>query len=216
MKTADIHEPGSAAAETAVDTVARLLAPPMHTLGRRGTVLTPLVLVFVLSVVSTAVLQSFVVKAGSQGAGLGALLWSFAVLSPVLALMKGLFLGLAAWALLVLLGAGTRAVPILSALLYGEAILALQNVWIAAVVLVRGRFDPTLPVPVGLDAIVGPAHPLLLGLARGVTPFHAAWLLFLTFALTSPHGLPRWKGAVTALALWSVSAGLVISRVLLS
>jgi hypothetical protein len=213
MNTAATPEAAEAgtAADNVLDRVARLVAPPLHTLGGAGTLVAPLGLVLALSMASVATIHGVVAAAPDAPMGEG-MLWALGLLSPVTALFKGIFFGATAWALLVLLGASSPFRAVLSALLYGEVVLAFLNVWVAGVVLARGRFDPAEPVHAGLDAFVAGAHPVLLELARGVTPFHAAWLLFLTFALTTPAGAPRWKGAVVAGALWSLSAGLIVFR----
>lgn len=211
MNTAPLHETHAHTPGGMLDRMARLLAPPADALGGRGTLAAPLLLVLASSAAGAAWLQGPVAQAQAASLSPGAL-WTLAMLSPVVALAKGLFLAAMAWALLVLWSAPARFVRVLSAVLYGEAILALQNLWIAGVVAARGRFDPTDPVHVGLDAVVGSGHPVLLAVARGVTPFHLAWIVFLALALAPRRDGPRWKGWAVACALWATTAGLLALR----
>lgn len=218
-KRGTIDEAGSRMRET-LDRIARLILPPIDTLGGRGTIVVPLLLVLVMSLLTAAGVQPWV----SAGLGSGGLenrtvlsgwLWTFALVSPGLAAMKGLVLAVAAWAMLVLLGAAPRLRPLLSTLLYGETVLALQGVWIVAAMALfgSGGLGPAnaSALGLGLDALVPGLSPPILALARNVTPFHLAWVGFLAVAFFHLGPVSRTKAVVTGIVLWFlvVSVGLI-------
>lgn len=211
----------AAAPDGWLDRIAKLVGPPTGTLGDAGTIVSPLLLVFAVSLVSAAAAWTWASSAppGSGAALLGRsgyLVWLLALAAPLGAALKGLLFASMAWAVLVLLGGRPTARPLISALFYGEAILAVQGLWVTGAALVWSLPAPgpgsALPVPSGLDAWVGASSGTLLTVAQNVTPFHLAWVIFLTLAFTR-QGAVSWKrGLGTAVLLWGLSTGLAILR----
>lgn len=204
-----------------LDRIAYRVLPPLETLGEPGTILTPLVLVLVSSLLTAAAMQA--VGGGVPGgsalppASVRPWLWVLTALTPLFALLRGGLLALVGWAVLVLLGAAPRMRAVLSALLYGEAILALHGPALVLTLLVQGgvRQGP-VPVATGLDLFVDPSHPVLLAVARGITPFHLAWLAFLALALASCARVSRSRGLAAGTALWLLVVGLGVLQALLA
>lgn len=208
--------------EGRADRFAALLVPPIDRLGGRGTIVTPLALVFVIALCASGATWAW---AGSAPPGSGAallrtsgyLVWVLAVVSPLAAALKGLLFAAMAWGSLVLLGGTPPMRPLFSALLYGEAILVLQGLWITAGAMVVGAAPPgpggAMPIPSGLDLWVGANGGALLALAQQVTPFHLAWVLFLTLAFASHGRVSRGRGLAAALLLWGLSTGLAVLRI---
>jgi hypothetical protein len=205
-----------------LDRVASLVLPPLDSFGGRGTILSPAILILLVALVTTAALQRWglaltPVGDGATSGAMAGILWVLAALSPGLALARSALLALVAWAVLILLGSAPRYRSILSAALYGEVILALQAPTTLVTLLLMGGPRPgAVPVPTGLDLLVGEHGPALLALARGVTPFHIAWVAFLAFAIASCARAPRARGLLVALILWSGMVGLGVARSLLT
>ncbi|HSG09746.1 MAG TPA: hypothetical protein VLA36_15395 [Longimicrobiales bacterium] len=204
-----------------LDRVARLVGPPTETLGDQGTIATPLLLVFSISLVSAAAAWTWASSAppGSGAALLGRsghLVWLLALAAPLGAALKGLLFAAMAWALLVLFGGCPAGRPLVSALFYGEAILAVQGLWVTGAALAWSLPAPgpgsALPVPSGLDAWVGASSGPLLTVAQNVTPFHLAWVVFLTLAFTRQAAVSWRLGLGTAFLLWGLGTGLAILR----
>ena len=104
----------------------------------------------------------------------------------------------------------------MSAVLYGQVILAAQGAWTAVLLWWMGaarlHAPSDLVLHTGLDAFVAdPASPLA-ALARGVTPFHVVWLAFLTAVMVRGTGVPWWRGALAACTLWAIATGLGVAR----
>ena len=143
-------------------------------------------------------------------------LWLAAAATPVVAVLKGFVLGGIAWAVLVLGGrmpAYRRTVALVVA---AEFILAAQALWMVVLLRVRGLSAITSPdalrIPTGLDLLFSdPATPLG-ALATSVTPFHAAWVLFLAWSFARTAGGHRLLGAVAALACWAPGALMALLR----
>jgi hypothetical protein len=184
-----------------------------------------MILVGVLSVAAAAGMQPMVGAAfsgGPSGVGTGmqSWLWLLAALSPVLALAKAAVLGAAAWAVLVLVGEGARFLVVASAFLYGEVILALQGVWIAAVLHARGVGSVSGPIDLrvfsGIAELLGDVHPALIALTQGASIFHLAWITFLSLALASAATTTRTRGFAAALTAWSLATAAGAIRALFS
>ena len=181
----------------------------------------PLFLVFLVSLVAAAATWTWAASAPpGSGADLlrrsGYLVWLLALASPVAAALKGALFAALAWGILVLMGGtpGFRATA--SAMLYGEAILSVQALWVTAGALFLGLPAPesagALPIASGLDAWVGSDGGALLALAQQVTPFHVAWVIFLGLAFGARSGVSRGRGFTAALILWGLSVGLAVLR----
>jgi len=208
-----------------LDRLASKIVPRFTDLGGPGTVMSPLILVGAISVAAAAGMQPMVGAAfAGQTSGVGgsmqSWLWLLAALSPVLALAKALILGAAAWAVLVLVSEGARLLVVASAFLYGEVILALQGVWMAAVLHVRGVGDVSEPLDLrvasGIAEFMGDAHPALLALTQGTSVFHLAWMTFLTLALASAAKTTRVRGFAAAWTAWSLVTAIGVLRALFS
>jgi hypothetical protein len=205
--------------------VAGKIAPRFTDLGGPGTVMSPLILVGALSVAAAAAMHpmvraAFAGQPSGVGTGMQSWLWLLAVLSPALALAKALTLGAAAWAVLVLTAEGARFRVVTSAFLYGEVILALQGVWMAAVLHVRGVGSVAEPLDLrvasGIADFMGDVHPALMALCQGSSVFHLAWMTFLTLALAFAARTTKVRGFVAACTAWSLMTGIGVIRALLS
>ncbi len=208
-----------------LDRIVGRVVPRFTDLGGPGTVTSPLILVGVLSVVSAAGMHpmvgaAFAGQPSGVGAGLQSWLWLLAAASPLVALAKALILGGAAWAVLILVAEGAGFIAVASAVLYGEVILALQGVWIAAALQARGSGSLSEPsdlrVVTGLGELIGNPHPALLALAQGTSVFHLAWIVFLSLALASVGCTTRVRGFAAALMAWTLVTGMGVMRALLA
>jgi hypothetical protein len=143
-------------------------------------------------------------------------LWIIAGLSPLVAGLKALLLGGVGWAVLVLAGALPRFRTLVSTALYGEALLAVQGLWVALVLHLREGDRLTRPADLmvftGLDVFVQDATSPLAALARGVSPFHAAWVVLLAVLFTYAARTTWRRGTSAALACWVVAIGLSALR----
>lgn len=208
----------SGASGGVLDRVAACALPPLGSLGSRGTLVSPLLIVLAMGVATAAGTQAWGwgLAAGPGGPPpetIRVWVWVLAASSPLLALLKGAVLALVAWALLVLSDAPTALRPVLSSVLYGEAILSLQGPALLLTLLLQGGVRAGgVPVPTGLDFFVDPAHPVLLALARGFTPFHVAWVGFLAVALAASAGTSRARGLAVSGTLWTLVVGLGVLR----
>lgn len=201
-----------------LDRTADLVAPRLSSLGEEGTLVAPLILVLAVSLATAGATRMWAWDLAfeeSTSASMSTVLWVVAALSPVVALVKGGLLALAAWSVLILLGAPGRMRAILSAVLYGEAILALQGpVLLLTLLLQGGAREDGLALPTGLDVLVQPGHPVLLAFAHGVTPVHLAWVAFLATALATGARCTWLRGFVAAAFLWVLTTGLGVLQAL--
>lgn len=194
--------------------------PGLDDVRRHEPVLAPLVLVAAFSLTTAVSVQPFLASAlpGAAGRGFALLIWLMAVLSPLLMGGKAAVLGVLSWSFLVVLGREIRLRSLVSVLLYGEAILALQGVAIVTVLNFRGPGAVASPgdlyVPMGLDALVSTAVPVLEALARGTTPFHVAWAVFVAAGLTQVAGVRRPTAWLTVGVLWGLSQSPSVVRAL--
>ncbi|MDP2958377.1 MAG: hypothetical protein Q8N53_18255 [Longimicrobiales bacterium] len=204
-----------------LDRLAELLVPRLGTLGRSGSILTPLLLVLGVALTSTWAARVWAASAPAGSAGpllqnAGGLVWILAAASPVAVALKGTLLALLAWGVLVLLGGAPPMRPLVSALFYGEVLLALQALWVTGAALVLDLPAPgpgrLMPVASGLDAWVTSGNGAVLAMVQSVTPFHLAWVVFLGLAFALHAGVSRWRGLAAALLLWAFTVGLAVLR----
>lgn len=204
-----------------LDRTARLVLPRLSDLGGPGTLLAPLVLVAIFSLLGAVGMDPMVEAAfrnGSPGAGvtLRTWIWLLGVLSPVFAMVKGLVLGGAAWSVLVLLGGAPAFRAVVSAVLYGEALLSLQGLWISFVLHLRGvasMAEPSdLRVVTGLDVLADASSPVSVALAQGLSVFHVAWVVVLCLAFAHAAGTTRIRSSVAAAAVWCLVVGAAVLR----
>lgn len=145
--------------------------------------------------------------------------WIAAAATPLLALAKGVVLGGVAWAVLVLGGKSPRYRSTLAIVVAGELILGVQGLWIALLLRARGAGAITSPedlsIPTGLNAIYPDPTTPLGALAGSVTPFHAAWIIFLAWRFTLAEGSRPW-GALAAAACWIPGPLVSVLRILAS
>lgn len=146
--------------------------------------------------------------------------WAVTLFSPLGALVKAAALGGVAWAVLVLVDIEARYRSLVSTIVYAQIVLALQGVWIVALLWLRGRSHLQTPgdlmLSTGLDAFVhDPASPLG-ALARGVGPFHMAWVVVLVVGFAAV-GRASWKRtSVAAAAVWTIAVAITVVRAALS
>jgi hypothetical protein len=203
-----------------LDRLASLVVPRLCELGGPGTLLTPVVLVSVLSLLALAGIDPVLGSAvGGDEPVVTAMRSSvrlFAVLAPIFAMAKAVVLGGVAWSVLVLVGAMPRYRALVSAVLYGEVVLAFQGLWIGLVLQIRAAggpmLRPDLHVPSGLDAFGVPSSPALAALVQGLSVFHLTWILVLGLAFAHGAATTRRKSAVAALAVWCLVVGLGVLR----
>jgi hypothetical protein len=194
--------------------------PDAQALRDRGPLLVPTLLVGVVTVLSVGAMMPLM---RSAYAGKPELLptvtygvWAVTLLSPLTTLVKAAVLGGVAWAVLVLTSVEARYRSLVSMVVYAQIILALQGAWIVALLWLRGRSHLLAPgdlmVSTGPDAFVRDPTSPLAALARGVGPFHVAWvvLLALGFAAISRRS---WKRtSVAAIAVWMMAVGMTVVR----
>lgn len=203
-----------------LDRLATLVVPRLSDLGGPGTLLTPVLLVSMLSLLALAGIDPVLGSAAGSGEPVAAAMRSsvrmLAVLAPIVAMVKGVVLGGVAWAVLVLVDTTPRFRAVVSAVLYGEVVLACQGVWIGFVLQLRaagGILSRTdLHVPSGLDAFGAPSSPAVGALVQGLSVFHVAWVLVLALAFVHAAATTRPRGAVAALVVWGLVVGLGVLR----
>lgn len=195
-----------------------LVVPGIDDIRRHRPLGTPLVVVPVLSLASAYALRPMVAEAmaGDTARGVEAWLWLSAFLSPVSAGAKALALGALAWSVLVVAGRDAPFRLLVSIFLYGEALLALHPVAIAAVLQMRGPGAVAGPedlyVAMGLDALVQPVAPALAAAVRALSVAHAVWFLFVSCALVRvPELSGRWAVGL-ATGAWMLTLGVAAVR----
>lgn len=180
----------------------------------------PVLALSLMALASAAVLAPVVDAAyGAEAEALATIarrgLWATVAATPVVALLKGAVLGALAWAVLVL---GGKEVPYRDCawnLLVAELILGAQALWTALLLRLRGidasAGPEALRISTGLDLLFPDPTTPVGGLALSVTPFHAAWFLFLAWAFSRVGG-SRPMGLLASLACWLPGAALPILR----
>ncbi len=225
----DVYEASASCAERPHPSgrrgVIRYLAPSFSDMGRWWTLAAPLALLSLLALATAAglspVLRDAVLARTPENAGrMQALLWVVALATPLTAGAKAAVLGGVAWAVLVLLGAAPRLRATVSAILYGEVILALQGIWMVATLLVIGGVGlhpvDLTGVSAGLDSVIPDRFVVLDAIGKGVTPFHVAWAFFLVVALSALARTSRLRAGVTVAVLWGGVVGVGVLRALWS
>jgi len=200
--------------------LARGLHPTFHLLRTDPPLVTPALLVGALSFATVAATSPLVRVAYSARPELLptvlAGLWTMAALSPLFALLKGAALGAVAWAVLVLGGAEARLRSVVSTLLYGQLFLVLQGTWMTVLLWLRGtdhlRAPADMLMPTGLDFLFPDPTTVMGAVARGVTPFHVAWVIFCAVVIARVGGASRWQSAFAAASVWMFVVGLGVVR----
>ena len=176
----------------------------------------------VINVVSAWLIRPFANAAladdSSAAQGVAFAFWLSGALSPLVALVQALLLGAAAWAMLTLGGTLVRFGRLLTVLLAGQVLLSLDNLFIAAVLLVRGIAAVTKPadlwVPQGLDIFFSVGSPVAQAIAGNVTLFHVAWFAFLVAALPHTIGVSRRAAIAVGIATWDGMLAVAVARAL--
>lgn len=187
-----------------------------------GALIRPLLWIWALTLTTVLAMQPLVGAAyASQPEALQATmrtgLWVVGVLSPVIAAVKAGILATVAWAVLVLTGMrAPRPRSLVSAVLLGEVLLAVQGLWVAFILHLRGTDRLAVPadlmVVTGLDALVTDPSSPLAALARGVSPFHVAWVVLLALLFAALARASWLRGAVAAATCWVVMVGVAVLR----
>ena len=198
-----------------------MLIPSLDDIRVHRPIVPPLVVGWVFSLAAAfslrPLLQSLM---GEQGAevtrAMMFMVWLLALIAPVVQLLKAGLLTALGWAVLVLTNSERRIRPILSVLLYGEAILAAQGVLLALYLhLTTGGSvaSPTdLQVSLGLAAFVPATSPFLLAVAQVLSIGHVCWFAFLVMALRRCDG-PEVRPALgLALFFWGVTMAFSAAR----
>lgn len=186
------------------------LVPGLDEIREHEPLMPPLVLGWVVALVSAFSLRPFIVAAlpADQLAAAGAVefsLWIVALFAPAFQLVRAVALGVLAWALLVLADSARRFRAILSIVLYGDVILSVQGLLLAFYLHLTtggGAGPQALQAPFGPAVFVPTSRPVLFAVAQSMTFVHVAWLAFLMIAFHRVLDLGRVRAAVFAAALW--------------
>ena len=188
-----------------------LLVPGLDEIRQHEPVFPPLVAGWVFSVVAAIASRPLILRAvgGEQPAAASTIQFVLvlaALIAPLLMLLKALLLTAVGWAALTLVGVESRIRPLLSVLLYGEAILMFQGVAVVLLVHITTGGAVSSPqdlqLPLGLAAIVPPTMPVLWAVAQSATLFHLAWFVFLTMAFRRCVGPGRARAFGLASLMW--------------
>ena len=202
-----------------------MLVPSLEDIREHRPILPPLVAGWILALVSAVslrplVLGSLPAEQAGYARGVEALLWILALLAPLIQLLKAGLLTAVGWAVLVLTNADRRIRPILSVLLYGEAILAMQGVLLALFLHFTTGGSVSSPeefqVSLGLAAFVPPSRPMLLAVAQNLSVVHLAWFWFLLVALRKSVGLGPREAVGLACFFWGALLALAATRSLVA
>ena len=191
-----------------------MLIPSLDDIRVHRPIVPPLVVGWVFSLAAAfslrPLLQSLMVDQGAEiTRGMMLMVWSVALIAPVVQLLKAGLLTILGWAVLVLTNSERRIRPVLSVLLYGEAILAAQGVLLALYLHLTtgGSVDSPadLQVSLGLAAFVPATSPFLLAIAQAFSIGHVCWFAFLVMALRRCDGLEVRPALGLALFFWGVT-----------
>lgn len=198
-----------------------MLIPSLDDIRVHRPIVPPLVAGWVFSLVAAFSLRPLLESLmGDQGAevtrGMILMVWLLALIAPVVQLLKAGLLTTLGWAVLVLTNSERRIRPILSVLLYGEAILAAQGVLLALYLHIATGGSVTSPaelqVSLGLAAFVPTTSPFLLAIAQAFSIGHICWFTFLVVALRRCDG-PAYRPSLgLALFFWGVTVAFSAAR----
>lgn len=198
-----------------------MLVPSLDDIREHRPIVPPLVIGWVFSLVAAFSLRPLLLSAmASQGAevaqGTLLVLGIVAVMAPLVHLLKAGLLIALGWAVLVLTNSRRRIRPILSVLLYGEAILAAQGVLQALYLHLATGGSPTSPMDLqaslGLAAFVPATSPGLLAVAQSFSVGHFLWFGFLVIALRRCDGPEPRPSFGLALFFWGVMVAFSAAR----
>ena len=190
-----------------------MLVPSLDDIREHRPIVPPLIIGWVFSLVAAFSLRPLVLSAmASQGAevarGTLVVLGAVALLAPLVHLLKAGLLTALGWAVLVLANSRRPVRPMLSVLLYGEAILAAQGVLQALYLHWATGGSPTSPADLqanlGVAAFVPATNPGLLAVAQSFSVGHFLWFGFLVIALRRCDGPELRPSLGLALFFWGV------------
>ena len=203
-----------------ISTQLALIIPDPAEIRERTPLLAPLTFVLLASVAAAASLQpalgpAFALQPAVAEAA-RSWLWLAAVAAPALALLKAAMLSALVWAVVILVGREIRFRVLLSANVYGQAILVLSGLFTALVLRARGAAAVQSPadllVPQGIDVFLDASQsPIVASLAQQTTVFHILWLAFMVWVLPRTTSLSR--GASVGVALSLMVVGLVVALI---
>lgn len=198
-----------------------MLVPSLDDIREYRPIAPPLVIGWVFSLVAAFSLRPLVLSAtATQGPeiaqGTLLVLGVVAVIAPLIHLLKAGLLIALGWAVLVLANSKRRIRPMLSVLLYGEAILAAQGVLQALYLHLATGGATTSPADLqanlGLAAFVPATSPGLLAVAQSFSVGHFLWFGFLVMALSRCDGPERRPSLGLALFFWGVMVAFSAAR----
>lgn len=198
-----------------------MLVPSLDDIREHRPIVPPLVIGWAFSLVAAFSLRPLVLSAmASQGAevaqGTLLVLGIVALMAPLVHLLKAGLLVALGWAVLVLANSQRRIRPMLSVLLYGEAILAAQGVLQALYLHYATGGSPTSPADLqaslGLAAFVPATSPGLLAVAQSFSVGHFLWFGFLVIALRRCDGPELRPSFGLALFFWGVMVAFSAAR----
>ncbi len=209
----------TAAPKTLLGNYMALVFPSFDTLSERSPTVPPLVVGWALSLLAMAWTGPIVAAAFSGSEldvvkGFQKWLWIGALFAPALILAKTAVLSAVVWALLTLVGADTRFRRILSYTLYGEGILLVHAVALAAflnyVQTVQSPVD--LASPFTLSAFFSETGIVLQTLAQAISVFHILWIVFMWGCFRKAEHLTRLSSAFAVFCMVGCILGAALVR----
>lgn len=196
-----------------------LHGPPLNKL-LTGPLLAPLGLLVLINSVGTAALLPAVRHAlAGTPTGLRTIetaIWVTAAASPLLGFAAAALVAVCLWSALALGGREAPWRPLLAVALYAEAAFALQSLFIAGVLHMRGlatlRAPADLQVPTGLDIYFEASSPAVLVLAQHLGLFYLAWVGVLAWGTRTAANTSWPKALVAALAPWTLGVIYAVTR----
>ena len=184
-------------------------------LDQRAPVVEPLAVIAIVSLVTTWMLQPFLVQAlagqgtVAQGAAQAAL-WLSGVLSPITAFVKAAAAALVCWSCAAFLGERLPIVKLLSAFCMAETLFSLRDVALIGVLVSRGiaavRTSTDLLVAFGVNAFVHAPSPLQRIGIESWDVFGVAWAVAIFWMLRTVFKADRRSSAMLAAVVFAFRA----------
>lgn len=198
-----------------------MLIPSLDGIREHRPIVPPLVVGWVFSLVAAYSMRPLVWTAmegqdPEVARGMIFLLGVVALVAPLIHLVKASLLTTVGWAVLVLTNSERRIRPILSVLLYGEAILAAQGVLIALYLHLTTGGSVASPADLqvfpGLAAFVPATSPVLVAIAQVFSIGHVCWFAFLVMALRRCEAPEPRPSLGLAVFFWGVTVAFSAAR----
>ncbi len=221
MTTGSRAGEGMARIVAALKHFGNMVIPSLDDIREHRPIVPPLVVGWVFSLAAAYSMRPLVWSAmGAQGPeiarGMVFLLGVVAWVAPLIHLLKAGLLTTLGWAVLVLTNSERRIRPILSVLLYGEAILAAQGVLLALYLHLTTGGSVASPADLqvfpGLAAFVPATSPVLLAVAQVFSIGHVCWFGFLVMALRRCEGPELRPSLGLAVFFWGVTVAFSAAR----